>query len=399
VFVLLYLFLILFLSQKQQHTLQLVLPLFTSTHCTGLLTDGYYNYKMDIWGIGCVWFEILSLFPLFPGTNELDQIQRIHNVLGTPSREVLARMRRHCSHINFQFPERTGTGLARLLPNANPECLELLSKMLAYNPDDRISARAALSHPYFRELREMERLRRHGVSPARMLVGSSSTASTSGPVGVSGPLVANTGVVATTTVVTNAAAPDAVTHRSPVAQRVKKPAPIGGAAATAAIAAHKGDPAAATTATTAGGIGATRFPHVLVAERTPKVIKPESSPASTVSGPLPLLKVPGVRTGQPLSGPHYKGPVPAPRGPRTGEAFPSELGKAATTPSDSESERCSPDAAPSSPGLPPVYTAAHFGTAMASVPAGGASSGVPVAPSGLCCAEHAGGGAVQSRRL
>ena len=37
-----------------------------------LLTDGYYGYKMDIWGVGCVMFEILSLFPLFPGKNELD---------------------------------------------------------------------------------------------------------------------------------------------------------------------------------------------------------------------------------------------------------------------------------------------------------------------------------------
>ena len=37
-----------------------------------LLTDGYYNHKMDYWGIGCVFFEVLTLTPLFPGTNELD---------------------------------------------------------------------------------------------------------------------------------------------------------------------------------------------------------------------------------------------------------------------------------------------------------------------------------------
>ena len=37
-----------------------------------LLTDGYYNHKMDYWGVGCVYFEILALFPLFPGNNELD---------------------------------------------------------------------------------------------------------------------------------------------------------------------------------------------------------------------------------------------------------------------------------------------------------------------------------------
>ena len=44
---------------------------------------------MDVWGVGCVFFEILSLFPLFPGKNELDQIHKIHDVLGTPHKSVL----------------------------------------------------------------------------------------------------------------------------------------------------------------------------------------------------------------------------------------------------------------------------------------------------------------------
>lgn len=56
-----------------------------------LLTDGYYNHKMDHWGVGCVFFEILSLFPLFPGNNELDQVHKIHNILGTPTKELLAK--------------------------------------------------------------------------------------------------------------------------------------------------------------------------------------------------------------------------------------------------------------------------------------------------------------------
>ncbi len=53
-----------------------------------LLTDGYYGAKMDIWGIGCVLFEVLALFPLFPGTDEADQIVRIHKIMGTPPKEV-----------------------------------------------------------------------------------------------------------------------------------------------------------------------------------------------------------------------------------------------------------------------------------------------------------------------
>ncbi len=49
---------------------------------------------MDIWGAGCVFYEILTLVPLFPGNNELDMIHRIHNVLGTPHNRVLERFKR-----------------------------------------------------------------------------------------------------------------------------------------------------------------------------------------------------------------------------------------------------------------------------------------------------------------
>ena len=71
-----------------------------------LLTDGYYNYKMDMWGVGCVFFEIVSLFPLFPGTNELDQIQKIHNIVGTPPADLLAKMKRRSQHMDFNFPPK-----------------------------------------------------------------------------------------------------------------------------------------------------------------------------------------------------------------------------------------------------------------------------------------------------
>ena len=59
-----------------------------------LLTDGYYGYKMDMWGVGCVMFEVLALFPLFPGSDEADQIARIHKIMGTPSAAVSALGRR-----------------------------------------------------------------------------------------------------------------------------------------------------------------------------------------------------------------------------------------------------------------------------------------------------------------
>mmetsp|Transcript_52391 Transcript_52391/g.117984 ORF Transcript_52391/g.117984 Transcript_52391/m.117984 type:complete len:557 (+) Transcript_52391:117-1787(+) len=125
-----------------------------------LLTDGYYNFKMDIFAAGCVWFEIVGLFPLFPGSNELDQIQKIHTVLGTPSPELLARkFKKHASHMDFNFPEKRGSGIEKLIPHASSEATTLMNKMLEYDPDDRIIARQALKDSYFRELRDADRVR------------------------------------------------------------------------------------------------------------------------------------------------------------------------------------------------------------------------------------------------
>lgn len=165
-----------------------------------LLTNGYYDFKMDLWGIGqfagllfavekdsrvccaahsfahsfypvlclvsiragCVMFEILSLFPLFPGSNELDQIEKIHAILGTPTQEVLLeKFKAHSSHIkNFNFPARVGTGIAKLVPHASAEAVDLMERLLAYDPEQRITARQALRHPYFKELREAEKRER-----------------------------------------------------------------------------------------------------------------------------------------------------------------------------------------------------------------------------------------------
>jgi renal tumor antigen len=126
-----------------------------------LLTDGYYNHKMDIWGYGCVFFELLSLFPLFPGENELDQIHKIHNVLGTPPQSLIDKFKKHGTSMDYDFPQKEGTGIAKLIPHVSPECLDLIEKLLAYNPEDRPNAKEAMKHVYFRDLYEKDKAAQH----------------------------------------------------------------------------------------------------------------------------------------------------------------------------------------------------------------------------------------------
>ena len=111
-----------------------------------LLTDGYYDYKMDIWGVGCVFFEVMALFPLFPGVNELDQVHRIHKA------PVLAEFEKKATHMKFNFSTIEGTGIEKHILHVSTAGRDLISKMLTYISEDRISARQALKHYYFRDL-------------------------------------------------------------------------------------------------------------------------------------------------------------------------------------------------------------------------------------------------------
>lgn len=123
-----------------------------------LLTDGYYSYKMDIWSVGCVMFEVLSLSPLFPGKNELDQINRIHNILGTPTPSVVNKIRKDSQHMKLDFPEKRGVGLRGVMPGASDALLDLMTGMLQYDPEMRMSARQAVRHTYFKDVRDREKM-------------------------------------------------------------------------------------------------------------------------------------------------------------------------------------------------------------------------------------------------
>ncbi|XP_041427927.1 MOK protein kinase L homeolog isoform X4 [Xenopus laevis] len=145
------------LFSKQPYTEYISTRWYRAPEC--LLTDGYYTYKMDIWSAGCVFFEIASLHPLFPGSNELDQISKIHDVIGTPDLALLKKFKPSRA-MSFDFPTKKGTGITRLLPNMSPDCLSLMCAMLEYDPDERLNASQSLQHSYFTEPRILERQHR-----------------------------------------------------------------------------------------------------------------------------------------------------------------------------------------------------------------------------------------------
>ncbi|KAM0683173.1 glycogen synthase kinase 3 [Mitosporidium daphniae] len=110
-----------------------------------LLASTNYSYAVDLWSAGCVMAELILNIPIFPGTNDLDQMLQIIRVLGSPSQEDLDAM--NSSQMSFKF--------STILPaqfSGDPLLVDFLSALLRYSPLKRISAVDALLHPFFESI-------------------------------------------------------------------------------------------------------------------------------------------------------------------------------------------------------------------------------------------------------
>lgn len=109
-----------------------------------------YDGKVDIWGIGLIMGELLGSRPLCQGKDRVLQLDRIIELIGTPSEEDIDSIGSSAAqkYIKKKTP-RPSIDWAAKYPDAKPEALDLLKKMLIFHPDKRISVDAALRHPYF----------------------------------------------------------------------------------------------------------------------------------------------------------------------------------------------------------------------------------------------------------
>ena len=117
-----------------------------------LMGSRKYSTPVDIWSIGCIFAEMCNGRPLFAGTSEADQLDSIFRHLGTPTEEIFPGVS-ELPEFKAQFPAYPPPdSLQRLVPSMDPRGAELLHQMLAFDPQQRISARDAMSHPYFDDL-------------------------------------------------------------------------------------------------------------------------------------------------------------------------------------------------------------------------------------------------------
>ena len=153
-----------------------------------ILMNNFYSFSIDIWSVGCIFAELLSMMesnfadwmarqPLFPGkscyplspgaaqakTKEQkeqrekdDQLSIIFEVIGTPEEdEDIEEFLQNEDSVKKvrNLPKKEGLNLKEFYPGTDERGIELLKKMLTFNPNKRITAEEALADPYFDDIR------------------------------------------------------------------------------------------------------------------------------------------------------------------------------------------------------------------------------------------------------
>jgi serine/threonine protein kinase len=113
-----------------------------------------YTTQIDVWSTGCVIAELVLGQPIFPGESASDQLVEIIKILGTPSKTQILEM--NPDYNEFRFPMIKAYPWVKVFKNriVNEDYLDLVAKLLVYEPNSRLKPLKSLLHPFFDELRD-----------------------------------------------------------------------------------------------------------------------------------------------------------------------------------------------------------------------------------------------------
>lgn len=121
-----------------------------------LLNCSEYTAAIDIWSVGCILGETMTREPLFPGKDYVHQLKLVTELIGSPDDSSLAFLRSdNARRYVRQLPQYPRQQFSTRFPNASPLAVDLLEKMLVFDPNKRITVNEALCHPYLAPLHDI----------------------------------------------------------------------------------------------------------------------------------------------------------------------------------------------------------------------------------------------------
>ncbi|KAI8854575.1 kinase-like domain-containing protein [Chytridium lagenaria] len=122
-----------------------------------MLSFKNYTKAIDMWSVGCIFAELLGGKPLFKGRDYVDQLNQILYILGTPDDATLRRIGSERAQLYIRSLKKTQKiPWTTLFPNASANALDLLERLLTFDPAARINVEEALSHPYLEAYHDAE---------------------------------------------------------------------------------------------------------------------------------------------------------------------------------------------------------------------------------------------------
>jgi serine/threonine protein kinase len=121
-----------------------------------LLGTKNYTSAIDMWSVGCILAELLGRKALFQGKDYLEMLRMIVSVVGTPAAEDYTFASEKAIAFIMQMEKRQKQSLDKMFPSASPQAIDLLTKLLVFDPKKRLTAEQALEHPYMQELHDPE---------------------------------------------------------------------------------------------------------------------------------------------------------------------------------------------------------------------------------------------------
>uniref|UniRef100_A0A3B4XPG2 cyclin-dependent kinase n=1 Tax=Seriola lalandi dorsalis TaxID=1841481 RepID=A0A3B4XPG2_SERLL len=117
-----------------------------------LLGSTEYSTPIDMWGVGCILYEMATGRPMFPGATVKEELHLIYRLMGTPTEETWSGISSNEEFGSYLFPQYKPQALINHVPRLDTEGIDLLSALLLYDTRSRISSEGALRHPYFLSL-------------------------------------------------------------------------------------------------------------------------------------------------------------------------------------------------------------------------------------------------------